>query len=84
MLYYAGFNISTLFSNDEGIIIALDTFTKIPFPGITDFQIGWSYFLLWMQQELYICKRGQDDDTDMDTKNCLIQISAKPLNRYNA
>ncbi|XP_053975337.1 RCC1 domain-containing protein 1-like [Hylaeus volcanicus] len=77
MLYYAGFNTSTLFSNSEGVIFAVDSFTEIPFPGITEFQVGWSYFLLWRERELYICKKAQENITDDNI--ILIQIPEKPL-----
>ncbi|KZC14969.1 PREDICTED: ultraviolet-B receptor UVR8 [Dufourea novaeangliae] len=78
LLYYAGFNTSTLFSSNEDVF-AVDTFTEIPFAGITDFQIGWSYFLLWKGRELYICKKVGDSSTRKDSNIQLIQIPANPL-----
>ncbi|KAL2737934.1 RCC1 domain-containing protein 1 isoform X1 [Vespula squamosa] len=62
-LYYAGFNVSSLFMEEEDIVIALDRFTKVPFSGITSMQISWNYFLLWRDSELYIIGKvdGGDD-----------------------
>lgn len=82
--YYAGFNTSTLFSNDGDISFIIDSFTKVSFPGITDFQIGWSYFLIWKGNELYISKKLEENnkDTDTDTNIQLIQLPEKSLDRY--
>lgn len=82
--YYAGFNTSTLFSNDEDISFITDSFTEVSFPGITDFQIGWSYFLIWKGTELYISKKLEENnkDTDTDTNIQLIQLPEKSLDRY--
>nr|XP_003704761.1 PREDICTED: RCC1 domain-containing protein 1 [Megachile rotundata]XP_012143900.1 PREDICTED: RCC1 domain-containing protein 1 [Megachile rotundata] len=70
--YYAGFNTSMLFSKDGDITFAVDSFTEIS--GITDFQIGWGYFLLWKEKELYIIKRTDKDCTDSNINMQLIQI----------
>lgn len=82
--YYAGFNTSTLFSNDGDISFIIDSFTKVSFPGITNFQIGWSYFLIWKGNELYISKKLEENnkDTDTDTNIQLIQLPEKSLDRY--
>lgn len=82
--YYAGFNTSTLFCNDEDISFITDSFTKVSFPGITDFQIGWSYFLIWKGNKLYISKKFKENnkDTGIDTNIQLIQLPEKSLDRY--
>lgn len=77
--YYAGFNACTLFSDDGDVDYTVDSFTEISFAGLTDFQIGWSYFLLWKGRELYICKKTEEGDTITE----LLQIPDNPLNRYN-
>lgn len=82
LFYYAGFNVSTLFSNDGDITYIVDSFTEVPFPGITDFQIGWSYFLVWKGQQLYISKKPGDSGNDTDSSVQPIQIPEKPLDRY--
>ncbi|XP_035739654.1 RCC1 domain-containing protein 1-like isoform X2 [Vespa mandarinia] len=61
-LFYAGFNASSLFTEEEDIVIALDQFTKVPFSGITNMEISWNYFLLWRDLELYII--GKVDNSD--------------------
>ncbi|XP_078053487.1 RCC1 domain-containing protein 1 isoform X2 [Augochlora pura] len=76
MFYYAGFNACTLFSDDGGIDYTVDSFTKVSFSGITDFQIGWGYFLLWKGKELHIFKKDQEGNTSVQ----LIQIPQSPLN----
>ncbi|EZA52561.1 E3 ubiquitin-protein ligase HERC2 isoform X2 [Ooceraea biroi] len=53
-VYYTGLNASPLFSNQDGIITSISHFTQIAFPAITDIEIGWNYFLLWRNTELYI------------------------------
>ncbi|XP_043265711.1 RCC1 domain-containing protein 1 [Colletes gigas] len=78
-LYYAGFNTGTLFSDNDEVVFAIDSFVKIQFPGVTDFQIGWGYFLLWRGKELYICMKGLENGTDTNTDIRLIQIPGKPL-----
>lgn len=80
--YYAGFNTSTLFCNDGDISFITDSFTKVSFPGITNFQIGWSYFLIWKGNELYISTKKLEEnnkDTDTDTNIQLIQLPEKSL-----
>nr|XP_050864768.1 RCC1 domain-containing protein 1 isoform X1 [Vespula vulgaris] len=61
-LYYAGFNASPLFTEEEDIVIALDRFTKVPFSGVTNMEISWNYFLLWRDLELYIVGKVDSDD----------------------
>lgn len=80
-LYYAGFNTSMLFCKDENVIFAVDSFTKISFPGITDFQIAWGYFLIWKGKELYIVRKAEENHTDTNMQ--LIQIPETAVNRYN-
>ncbi|XP_076651769.1 RCC1 domain-containing protein 1 isoform X1 [Halictus rubicundus] len=75
MFYYAGFNANTLFSDSGDIVYIVDSFTEVAFPGITDFQIGWGYFLLWKGRELHICKKDQQGNTGIQ----LIQIPENPL-----
>ncbi|KOC59233.1 E3 ubiquitin-protein ligase HERC2 [Habropoda laboriosa] len=74
--YYAGFNTNALFSKDGNIILAVDSFTTVPFPGITDFQIGWSYFLVWKEDGLYISRKSEEDSKEIE----LVQIPDKSLN----
>lgn len=80
LFHYAGFNVSTLFSNDGDITYIVDSFTEVPFPGITDFQIGWSYFLVWKGQQLYISKKPEDSGNDSSIQP--IQMPEKSLDRY--
>lgn len=81
--YYAGFNTSTLFSNNGNIIFIVDSFTKVPFSGITGFQIGWSYFLIWKGKELYISQKFEENSKETDSNFQLIQPPPeKPLDRY--
>ncbi|XP_017889843.1 RCC1 domain-containing protein 1-like [Ceratina calcarata] len=80
MFYYAGFNTSRLFSTDENITFIVNPFTKIPFPGITDFQIGWGFFLLSKGEEIYICKNSAEDSKDSITQP--IRIPEKPLDSF--
>lgn len=61
-LFYAGFNASSLFTEEEDIVIAMDQFTKVPFSDITNMEISWNYFLLWRDLELYII--GKVDNSD--------------------
>ncbi|XP_076759449.1 RCC1 domain-containing protein 1 [Xylocopa sonorina] len=75
--YYAGFNTTTLFTNNEDITLIVDSFTKVPFNGLTDFQIGWGYFLLWKGSELYISKKSGESSKDTDSSVELIQIPDK-------
>ncbi|XP_076376771.1 RCC1 domain-containing protein 1 isoform X2 [Megalopta genalis] len=76
MFYYAGFNACTLFSDDGDIVYTVDSFTEVSFSGITDFQIGWGYFLLWKGKELHICKKDQEGNTSVQS----IQIPQSSLN----
>lgn len=81
--YYAGFNTSTLFSNNGNIIFIVDSFTKVPFSGITGFQIGWSYFLIWKGKELYISQKFEENSKETDSNFQLIQPPPeKLLDRY--
>ncbi|XP_034179215.2 RCC1 domain-containing protein 1 isoform X1 [Osmia lignaria lignaria] len=77
-LYYAGFNTSMLFYKDENVIFAVDSFTKISFPEITDFQIAWGYFLIWKGKELYIVRKAEENHTDTNMQ--LIQIPETAVN----
>lgn len=79
MLYYAGFNTTTLFSHNGNAVFAVEPFAEIPVPGITDLHIGWSYFLLWKGKELYICRQVDNDGTDTESGIRLIEIPRKPL-----
>lgn len=80
--YYAGFNTSMLFSNNGDIIFIVDSFTKVPFSGITGFQIGWNYFLIWKGKELYISQKFEENSEEADSNFQLIQPLEKPLDRY--
>lgn len=84
MLYYAGFNTTTLFSHNGNVVFAVEPFTEISVPGITDLHIGWSYFLLWKGKVLYICRQVENDGTDTESGIRLIEIPRKPLDRYDA
>lgn len=79
LFHYAGFNAGTLFSNDGDITYIVDSFTEVPFPGITDFQIGWSYFLVWKGQQLYISKKPEDSGNDTGSSVQPIRIPEKSL-----
>lgn len=80
-LHYAGFNATTLFSNNGDVVFCVESFTEIPFPGITDFHIGWSHFLLQKGKELYICKKTEE--SSVDTSIELIKIPEMSPDRYN-
>ncbi|XP_071556273.1 RCC1 domain-containing protein 1 isoform X2 [Temnothorax nylanderi] len=71
-VYYAGLNASPLFSNQDGIVTSISHFTQIPFPGITDIEIGWNYFLLWQDTKLYIT--GKISEKDDRNRPHLMQI----------
>ncbi|OAD56521.1 E3 ubiquitin-protein ligase HERC2 [Eufriesea mexicana] len=75
--YYAGFNTSTLFREDESITFIVNSFTKVPVPGITGFQIGWGYFLIWKGKELYTSKRPEDSNIDAESNVQLIKLPEK-------
>lgn len=77
MFYYAGFNASKLFSVDENVTIVVNPFTEVPFAGLTDFQIGWGYFLLWKGDEVYICKSSGKGGKDSISEP--LQIPEKSL-----
>ncbi|XP_061941866.1 E3 ISG15--protein ligase Herc6 isoform X3 [Apis cerana] len=81
--YYAGFNTSMLFSNNGNIIFIVDSFTKVPFSGITGFQIGWNYFLIWKGKELYISQKFEENNKEADSNFQLIQPLEKPLDSIN-
>lgn len=81
-IYYAGFNTTELFSSNGNITFKVDSFTKVSFPGISDIQIGWTYFLLWKKDELYITKVSKENDNNTDSFTQSIQIPGKSLNRY--
>ncbi|XP_076235578.1 RCC1 domain-containing protein 1 [Calliopsis andreniformis] len=78
-LYYAGFNATTLFSDSGDPVYAVESFTEVPFPGITDLHIGWSYFLLWKGKELYICRKNEESSVHVDSLMQLIEIPEMPL-----
>ncbi|XP_033219280.1 probable E3 ubiquitin-protein ligase HERC4 isoform X2 [Belonocnema kinseyi] len=74
--YYSGLNSSSLFSNTEGVIVAIDRITKIPFPGITSMEIGWNYFLLWRNEDLFISGK-LDLDSEKEKEPKMLQIPDK-------
>ncbi|KYQ50218.1 E3 ubiquitin-protein ligase HERC2 [Trachymyrmex zeteki] len=71
-VYYTGLNASPLFSDQDGIITSISHLTQIPFPEITDIEIGWNYFLLWQKTKLYIT--GKISEEDEKNRPCLMQI----------
>ena len=71
--YYSGLNASSLFSNKEGVIVAIDCITKIPFPGITSMEIGWNYFLLWRNEDLFISGK-LDVSSEKDKEPKMLRI----------
>lgn len=73
-VYYTGFNASPMFSDQNGIITSISQLTEIPFPEITNIEIGWNYFLLWRDTELYITGRISEDENDERNGPRLIQI----------
>ncbi|KAL0129864.1 hypothetical protein PUN28_001850 [Cardiocondyla obscurior] len=72
LVYYTGLNASPLFSSEDGIVTSISHFTQIPFPGITNIEIGWNYFLLWQDTKLYIT--GKISEKDDENKPRLMQI----------
>ncbi|KYN39490.1 E3 ubiquitin-protein ligase HERC2 [Trachymyrmex septentrionalis] len=70
-VYYTGLNASPLFSNLDEIITSISHLTQIPFPEITDIEIGWNYFLLWQNTKLYITGNRQNT-TFFFTKNFIL------------
>lgn len=80
--HYAGFNTSTLFHEDENITFTVNSFTKVPIPGITGFQIGWGYFLVWKEKELYISTRPEESSTDAESSIQPIKLPEKSSDRY--
>lgn len=78
-VYYTGLNASPLFSNQDGIVTSISNLTQIPFPGITDIEIGWNYFLLWQDVKLYVT--GKINEEDDKNKPRLIQIPEESSGR---
>lgn len=80
-VYYTGFNASPLFSDQDGIITSISRLTEIPFSEITNIEIGWNYFLLWRDTELYITGKIGENDNDERNGPRLIQIPQKSSGR---
>ncbi|XP_015585366.1 RCC1 domain-containing protein 1 isoform X2 [Cephus cinctus] len=73
-LYYAGFNGSPMFSHGDTVITITEKFTKITFQGITGLEIGWNYFLLWRDTNLYITEMASGDDSSTKKELQLLEI----------
>lgn len=72
LVYYTGINASPLFSDQDGIIPSVSHLTQIPFSEITDIEIGWNYFLLWKDTQLYVT--GKISENDDKNNPYLMQI----------
>ncbi|XP_011174441.1 RCC1 domain-containing protein 1 [Solenopsis invicta] len=72
LVYYTGLNASPLFSDQDEIVTSISYLTQISFPGITDIEIGWNYFLLWQDTKLYIT--GKISEKDDKNRPRLMQI----------
>lgn len=80
-VYYTGLNASPLFSDSTGVVTSISRLTEIPFPKVTDIEIGWNYFLLWRDTKLYITgKIDENGDKDKDGP-CLLQIPQESSGR---
>ena len=66
-------NASSLFSNQDEVIVCLDQIMKVPFPGITGMEIGWNYFLLWRNEDLFISGK-LDVSSGKEDEPILLQI----------
>ena len=53
-IYFAGLNASKIVKENDETILAIDQFTSITCEGLTDIEIGWDYFLVWKDTELFI------------------------------
>lgn len=80
-VYYTGFNSSPLFSDQNGIITSILQLTEIPFPEITNIEIGWNYFLLWRDTRLYITGKISGNENDEINGPRLIQIPQESSGR---
>jgi len=79
-VYYTGLNASPIFSNQDGILTSVPRLTEIAFPAITDIEIGWNYFLLWRDAELYITGKISEDNDKTDPR--LIRIPTESSAGY--
>ncbi|XP_023289405.1 uncharacterized protein LOC105701501 isoform X2 [Orussus abietinus] len=76
-LYYSGLNASALFLTDDEPVVIVDGFKEIPFKGLTSFGIGWNYFLLWKESELYITGKLNVNDICIEEQPRLLKIPEK-------